>query len=296
MEPILPGGRGPAVEDVQRRLLGLGYDLGPTGIDGVFLGKTRDAVTAFQAEHALSEDGIVGDETWSALVDETFVLGDRMLYLRLPHFHGRDVRILQSALNTLGFSCGFADGIFGPYCERAVREFQLSCGHAADGIAGLETTRALEALRHVWEGKDSRMPSSATVALARAAEVLASRSVAIRGLDNTARDIADRFKNLALATTENARVGAALDGDDGDVVLRLLLAGPPLEVPAGAPLVALGSDDVSALAGRLTTAMSVVHAGCRDVYVDIGSTESANDMDRQRRAVRLLDAVCSALA
>ena len=90
MKPILPGGRGPAVEDIQRRLLALGFDLGPTGVDGVFLGKTRDAVIAFQTGNGLSEDGVVGGETWAALVDATFKLGDRTLYLRLPHFHGRD--------------------------------------------------------------------------------------------------------------------------------------------------------------------------------------------------------------
>jgi hypothetical protein len=92
VRPILPGGRGAAVEDVQRRLLVLGYDLGRTGVDGVFLGQTREAVAAFQREHELSEDGIVGPETWAALVDSTFTLGDRMLYLRLPYFHGNDVQ------------------------------------------------------------------------------------------------------------------------------------------------------------------------------------------------------------
>ena len=65
MRSVRPGNRGPAVEDIQRRLLSLGYELGPTGVDGVFLGLTSEAVRAFQQEHALSEDGVVGDETWS---------------------------------------------------------------------------------------------------------------------------------------------------------------------------------------------------------------------------------------
>ena len=95
MRPVRPGARGPAVEDIQRRLLALGYDLGRTGVDGVFLGLTADAVRSFQSVNGLSEDGVVGDETWSALVDAGFKLGDRMLYLRLPHFHGHDVLALQ---------------------------------------------------------------------------------------------------------------------------------------------------------------------------------------------------------
>lgn len=296
VEPILPGGRGPAVEDVQRRLLVLGYDLGPTGVDGVFFGRTRDAVIAFQSQHGLSEDGVVGGETWATLVDETFTLGDRMLYLRLPYFHGRDVRTLQSALNTLGFSCGSADGIFGPFCERAVREFQLSCGHPPDGIAGMDTVRALDGLRHVWEGKDSRMPSAAKVAPARAADVLARHAVGIEGRGDAAEEIARRFKNLALATTESARVGMDSQYPADDMVLRLLLVDPPHETHEGAPQIALGDDDVSALASRLITALSFLGSGCREVFVDVGFADAADDIDCQRRAVRLLDAVCMVLA
>jgi DNA polymerase III sliding clamp (beta) subunit (PCNA family) len=44
VRPISQGGRGPAVEDVQKRLLMLGFDLGPTGVDGVFWGATLSAV------------------------------------------------------------------------------------------------------------------------------------------------------------------------------------------------------------------------------------------------------------
>ena len=76
MRPVRPSDRGPAVEDIQRRLLALGYDLGPTGVDGVFLGQTAEAVRSFQLSHGLSEDGVVGEETWSALVDAGFTLGD----------------------------------------------------------------------------------------------------------------------------------------------------------------------------------------------------------------------------
>ncbi len=172
MRSVRPGDRGPAVEDIQRRLRALGYDLGRAGIDGIFLGATADAVKSFQRELGLTEDGFVGDETWSALVDATFTLGDRMLYLRVPHFHGNDARLLQQALNTLGFACGAVDGIFGGFTERAVREFQRNAALPADGIVGPETVRALMALRHVWEGKEPKAHSEARLGQARAAEVL----------------------------------------------------------------------------------------------------------------------------
>ncbi|MBA4371008.1 MAG: peptidoglycan-binding protein, partial [Coriobacteriaceae bacterium] len=167
MRPIRTGDRGPAVEDVQRRLLSLGYDLGTDGVDGVFLERTRDAVTAFQRGICLAEDGVVGPRTWAALVDSTFRLGDRLLYLRRPHFHGRDVATLQGALNVLGFSCGGPDGIFGVYTEHAVREFQANCGLVPDGVAGDDTVRAVVNLRHVWEGKDPTAPAALTLAPAR---------------------------------------------------------------------------------------------------------------------------------
>ena len=179
MNPVRPGDRGSAVEDIQRRLLVLGYDLGRTGIDGVYLGRTREAVEAFQREHGLAENGVVGDQTWAALVDATFTLGDRMLYLRVPHFHGRDVRSMQEALNALGFACGLTDGIFGTFTERAVREFQRNAGLAADGIVGADTVSALTNLRHVWEGKE---PHAHSAAQARARAALRGSRAARRDL------------------------------------------------------------------------------------------------------------------
>ena len=121
MEPIRIGSKGPAVEDVQKRLNMLGFDLGQRGIDGVFEDFTAEAVRAFREYASLPEGDFVDDACWSALVDETFPLGDRTLFLRLPYFHGNDVHQLQDALNALGFTCGVDDGIFGANTERALR-------------------------------------------------------------------------------------------------------------------------------------------------------------------------------
>ncbi|HET6497765.1 MAG TPA: peptidoglycan-binding protein [Coriobacteriia bacterium] len=298
MKPILPGERGPAVEDVQRRLLVLGYDLGPTGVDGVFFGKTRDAVECFQREHGLTEDGVVGIQTWAAIVDATFALGDRMLYLRLPHFHGNDVRVLQEALNTLGFSCGAVDGIFGSFTERAVREFQRSSGQPRDGIVGPETVRALSQLRHVWEGKDSTAPELAHTAPARTPEALTRRAVAFVPRDPVASDVAERAVNLALATDPEARAylggGERLAGTD--VVLEVHSVEPG-DGDGGQPLVtvALG-DRTDELAGRFSVALKLAPQDppvtIRVVLSGVGSGERA----RQSAAVLLLDAVCRALA
>ncbi|TLM98779.1 MAG: peptidoglycan-binding protein [Actinobacteria bacterium] len=292
MKPIRLGDRGPAVEDIQRRLRLLGHDLGPTGIDGVFFGRTADAVRTFQVEHALEEDGVVGPLTWAALVDATFVLGDRMLYLRMPHFHGNDVSLLQEALNTLGFACGELDGIFGAYTEQALCEFQRNAGLVSDGIAGDETVRTLMGLRHVWSDKGARAHSEAHLGTARAAEVLARLDIAVRGLDAAGADIAERLSNLASATTERARIpvlgptGAA--PQDARVVLAICGDGTGRAEP-GRPVIK--ATDEQALEPRLRTAIEAVQS-CSEVVVEFGGLPVRDERELQRAATRLLDAVC----
>lgn len=297
MKPILPGGRGPAVEDVQKRLMVLGYDLGATGVDGVFLGMTRDAVVAFQNEHDLSEDGIVGLETWSALVDSTFTLGDRMLYLRLPHFHGKDVQLLQEALNTLGFSCGVADSIFGAFSEHAVREFQRNSGQPDDGIVGPETVRTIDSLRHVWEGKDSTSPSSATTSSARRVDALDRYPVELVPSGDRAEDIAQRTVNLARATAEEAPIWVAGQGGAAaEPRVRLHLMSDAAEADPAVPTVALGDDPISALSRRFMTALTAAQGICREIEVELTASVGEDETQRQRHAIRMLDSLCSALA
>jgi len=160
MKPIKYNDKGPAVEDIQRRLRILGHKIGSEGTGGVFLDETLAAVTTFQRAHGIEPTGAVGPRTWSTLVDSTFELGDRMLYLRMPYFHGADVTQLQHALNTLGFAVGGADGIFGTSTERAVTEFQQNYDINPDGLVGNDTLHALFNLRHIWGGKEGRAHSS----------------------------------------------------------------------------------------------------------------------------------------
>lgn len=291
MKSVRPGARGPAVEDIQRRLLVLGFDLGSTGVDGVFMGATADAVVEFQSGTSLSADGVVDEATWSALVDATFMLGDRMLYLRLPHFHGRDVTILQEALNVLGFSCGKPDAIFGAHTEHAVREFQANCGQAADGIVGLDTVRSVLNLRHVWDGKDGIPPEAARLSLARAGEVLLSTTISVRGRDDVARDVADRFINLAKATQSDARVWAHTeDVPAATVSVEIISTG---SIPENVPVVVV-TLDAAELVGRIMTALAGQGSGGGAFVVSVDS--ASDEHGRQAVAVQLLDAVCGALS
>lgn len=293
--PIERGSRGPGVEDIQKRLLRLGYDLGSSGVDGVFLGATLEAVRSFQRERHLAGDGVVGPETWSALVDATFTLGDRLLYLRFPYLHGADVETLQTALNVLGFACGNPDGIFGAFTERAVREFQLNTGSPADGIVGPDTVRAVMRLRHVWLDKDPASPVELAVAPARAAALLARLRIQVHCFDETGRGVAARFANLALATEPRASVVVCTDVPDAtaDVILHLGRDVSLEELPAGIALVSLADVSETAIEARLMTAL-LGEEGCREAAVRLGDLQGEEET-LQRIAVRMLDAVCAAL-
>ncbi|MEV5932990.1 peptidoglycan-binding domain-containing protein [Streptomyces sp. NPDC052079] len=62
---VRAGDRGPAVTAVQRLLAAHGH---PVSANGVFDEETAEAVTAFQTVRSLAPDGVVGPDTWSALV------------------------------------------------------------------------------------------------------------------------------------------------------------------------------------------------------------------------------------
>ena len=54
------------------------------------------------------------------------------------------VCIVQDDLNTLGFSTGGLDGIFGTKTQEAVRKYQQNTGLSVDGIVGCNTWRGLQ--------------------------------------------------------------------------------------------------------------------------------------------------------
>lgn len=149
MKLIRLGQVGSDVEDVQRRLAELGFPC--TDEPGRFEAATRSAVRAFQQVRGLPADGIVGPDTWHALVGASFRLGDRLLYLTNPPLHGDDVRELQRRLNRLGFDCGFDDGVHGERTDDALREFQLNVGVHVDGIAGSHTFALLANLHRAHQ-------------------------------------------------------------------------------------------------------------------------------------------------
>ncbi len=161
--PIRVGAEGAAVRDLHRRLAGAGFPVG--GDPDEFDADTVTALRAFQASRRLIEDGECGRQTWAALVEADYRLGDRMLYLRSPMTRGDDVTDLQQRLGSLGFDAGYVDGIFGPDTERAARDFQANQGVTPDGVVGPDTVVALSRLA-------GRRSGEKTIAEVREAERL----------------------------------------------------------------------------------------------------------------------------
>ncbi|MHB1345143.1 MAG: N-acetylmuramoyl-L-alanine amidase [Thermoleophilia bacterium] len=153
------GDRGKEVVDVQTRLRALDFFLGREGADGHFGPNTERAVREFQQRRLLLADGVVGENTWTELVEAGHQIGERLLYLRVPYMRGDDVLQVQRMLNELGFDSGPEDGIFGPLTEGSLTEFQRNAGVTLDGIVGESTLAHLRRIRMSAVGRgDKKIP------------------------------------------------------------------------------------------------------------------------------------------
>lgn len=68
MSVLRKGSKGAEVKTAQRLLKALGYSIGLSGVDGDYGAKTETAVKKFQAKKGLKQDGIIGKDTWTALL------------------------------------------------------------------------------------------------------------------------------------------------------------------------------------------------------------------------------------
>lgn len=205
-------------------------------------------MAAFQEQRGLLADGVCGPQTWAALVESGFSLGDRTLYFRQPMLRGDDVAELQRRLNALGFDAGREDGILGDQTARAVAEFQRNVGMAPDGFCGWTTVAALRRVGGLAAG---------SVASVREREML-RRGPHRLGGKRVFLTAAPGFEAL------------------GDAVAKGLV-----EVGAGALLDSSGSDDrsIAAAANRFGAALFLsLRAGvgneCLCTYFESGSFRS----------------------
>ncbi len=302
MDPIKEGMNGIAVEDVQDRLVSLGYTIDAGERDAERFGpSTASAVEAFRRDQSLEAGRDVDATMWSRLVDEGYHMGDRTLYLRLPNFRGNDVRTMQNALSILGFSCGQIDGCFGAHTEAAVKQFQDNVGMLADGMCFQDTFQAIWRLYHVWGGKEAQAPvPQAGIGFARAASVLEDNALALFADGPIARTVAGRIWNLASATSENSGLSLynGLDEvpDGMTAILELVSADPEAEPGITSVHLDRCGDDQPR---RLRTSLAASRH--RPPYVRIQLPADASEYDgsftgsrAQMIAGEILDAVCAA--
>ncbi|MEO1591930.1 MAG: peptidoglycan-binding protein [Cyanobacteria bacterium J06632_22] len=138
------GSQGKAVEELQELLNRYHYGL---PVDGIFGSWTEGCVKDFQLTHFLSNDGIVGDQTWRALYAGAPV---DMPVLRRSST-GETVKLVQNILSLLvkdhlqhePYYIGQVDGLYGQATENAVKAFQQNSGLPTDGTMGDRTWHAL---------------------------------------------------------------------------------------------------------------------------------------------------------
>jgi len=298
MQTIKLGDTGAAVEDVQQRLAVVNL-LDESQVSGLFDEATAEAVRVFRAKVGLEPGGKVDDKTWSALVDASYHLGDRTLYLRMPYFHGHDVVELQQALGALGFPVGPDDGIFGAFTEDAVRKFQRNMGLPSDGIVGAYTYATLHNLEHSWQGKRPlNMPLN--LGFARASSVLEQNALCLFGTDDFTRGVASRMSNLGLATNPASKVLSAdsllVSPDETMLLVHLVLPGEQVPIER-VPRVSFVPDETLAL--RMAPAINAAYRkSWPRMILELPGTsweDAGEDRSMQHYAITLLDALCSAL-
>jgi len=126
---VKEGHRGPDVTTVQYLVTAHGH---PTDPDGQFGPNTAAAVTAFQQAKGLGADGMVGNETWPALVIDLAEGADA------PDA----VNAAKVQLNKHGGRLAL-DGVFDAAMADAVRTFQSEHGMEATGVIDAGTWHAL---------------------------------------------------------------------------------------------------------------------------------------------------------
>lgn len=205
------GDAGPVVAEIRAKLSVL--HLLPADSDAtlaeadtaVFDEATDKAVREFQQERGITVDGIVGEQTYHALDEARWRLGDRILsYVPARLIAGDDVAGLQQRLLDMGFDCGRVDGLFGAETEQALRDFQRNVGVIPDGTCGPATFKALNQLaRTVVGGRPQAMRESE--AINRAGPTLSGKLVIVdpghgggeRGVDGNGLDEASLVYDLA---------------------------------------------------------------------------------------------------
>lgn len=124
------GDQGEAVYSIQYLLEHHDYNL--QYHDGIYGSEVTSTVQSFQSANGLSVDGVVGPNTWSALI-VTVQSGSAYWPTYAAQHHLRYDEGHSIAV----------DGVYGPETQGAIESFQSGAGLTVDGIVGPNTWQAL---------------------------------------------------------------------------------------------------------------------------------------------------------
>ncbi|HEX6290500.1 MAG TPA: peptidoglycan-binding protein [Herpetosiphonaceae bacterium] len=182
------GDSGANVFTIQHLLNAHGYTL---TADGYFGDITHNQVRSFQWSRGLVDDGIVGPNTWEALV-LTVRYGDS----------GEAVKAAQRQLNKYGYGLT-VDGVFGPGTDSATRDYQSKHGLDQDGIIGPATWSSLTS-----GGASGRAELAAQIRNNSRISLLTSHPSGVYDPESTAyQNIVDTSNGLAAKTSSYSDVG-----------------------------------------------------------------------------------------
>jgi hypothetical protein len=116
----------------------------------------------------------------------------------------------------------------------------------------------------------------------------------VGGLDADGRVVAERLSNLASAANPEATLTVVRPGEQPtsspNATIWICAHGTASAVP-GRPVVRV--DVPETLAPRLLTAVASARRPCPELVVELGESGTGDELDQQRAAVKLLDAICS---
>jgi len=125
------GSKGEDVLAIQKRLISLGYLTLDEPTD-YFGNATREAVRFFQRQHALDQDGILGNQTFDLLMSD-----EAKPYVMTEGAEGDDIEVFQDMLYDLGYlERSQVTGYYGTDTVEAVKNFQKRNKLDQDGKAG----------------------------------------------------------------------------------------------------------------------------------------------------------------
>ena len=145
------GSRGAAVQNVQKKLVALGYNVGSTGADGIFGNATKNAVIKFQGSVGISKDGIVGSQTLAKLNEAYNNRNKGQSVTSTTSYVGKDhVRKAQVHISNFTGTAISSDGIIGTEtrkgivkCLQRALNLDYKKSLALDGVFGSASKSAL---------------------------------------------------------------------------------------------------------------------------------------------------------